>query len=314
MLRALLVRLRSLLRPAAVETELDEELQYHLEREAERLAAQGLASSAARETARRTFGNVQVLKEASRDARGVRLVEHLVRDVGAGLRLARKQPGFAAVVILSLALGLGATTAVFNLTYNVLLAPLALPHPERLTALVRMTGDKQDDGFTWDEYLALRAAPGVGTLAAYRTASQIVVANGASHEYVNMHFVDGEYFPMLGLRPGAGRLITPDDDRQRLPVAVLSARLASTLFGDSTAVGRTITIRGVPFTVVGVAPGAFRGLEYPGQFTVAIPLSTLPLLAAAGPREDDRGAPLDLPAGGPRRAYRIAGATRDRAT
>jgi putative ABC transport system permease protein len=309
MLRALAVRLRSLFRHRTVEADLDQELQYHLDRDAERLVAQGMDPSAARDAARRSFGNVQVLKEASRDARGVRLLEHLGRDCGAGLRLARRQPGFATVVVLSLALGLGATTAIFNLTYNVLLAPLALPHPEQLTAVVRTSGDKSDDAFTWEEYQALRATPGVGSLAAQRTASQITIAYGASREYVNMHFVDGAYFPMLGLRPLAGRLITPTDDRRQMTVAVLSERFARTLFGDSSAVGRNITIRGAPFTVVGVTPRSFRGLEYPGQFTAAIPLSTMPLLAAAGSREDDRGTPLDLAttSGSPLRAYRVVG-------
>jgi putative ABC transport system permease protein len=309
MLRALAVRLRSLLRNQAVEMELDQELQYHLERDTERLAAQGMDPSAARDAARRSFGNVQVVKEASRDARGVRLLEHLGRDCGAGLRLARKHPGFATVVVFSFGLGLGATTAVFNLTYDVLLAPLALPHPERLTAVVRTSGDKWDDAFTWEEYQALRAPPGVGTLAAQRTASQITIAYGTSREYVNMHFVDGAYFPMLGLRPLAGRLIAPADDRRQMTVAVLSERFAHTLFGDSSAVGRNITIRGASFTVIDVTPRSFRGLEYPGQFTAAIPLSTMPLLAAAGLREDDRGTPLDLAttSHSPRRAYKIVG-------
>ena len=230
------------------------------------------------------------------------------------MRLARKQPGFAAVVALSLALGLGATTALFNLTWHVLLAPLPLPHPERLTALLRSNDRDRDDAFSWNEYLALKHTPGVGTFAAVRTASQIAVGFGEAREFVNMHFVDGTYFPVLGLQPLAGRFLTSADDERQMAVAVLSQRLAETLVSrDSSVLGRTILIRGVPFTVVGVTPRVFRGLEYPGQFTVAIPLSTLPLLAAAGPREDDSGNPLALAGQGGgggddrRRVYRIVG-------
>jgi putative ABC transport system permease protein len=227
------------------------------------------------------------------------------------VRLSRKQPAFAAVVALSLALGLGATTALFNLTWHVLLAPLPLPHPDQLTALLRSNDREQDDAFSWNEYQALKQTPRVGSFAAVRSASQIAVGYGETREYVNMHFVDGAYFPLLGLRPLAGRLLTSADDERQMTVAVVSQRFAAALVSrDSSAVGRTILIRGVPFTVVGVTPRVFRGIEYPGQFTVAIPLSTLPLLAAAGPREDDRGNSLDLGHGGggeSRRAYRIVG-------
>ena len=310
LLRAFLVRLRSLVRHDLVEGELDEELRYHLERESERNVSRGMDPQDAQHAARRAFGNVEYLKEQSRDARGWPRLEHVIRDLGAGLRLARKQPGFAAVIVLSLALGTGATNAIFNLTYNVLLAQLDVPHPDQLAALIRI-GDKEADvAFTWNEYQVLKTTPNVGTFAAVRTASQIAVATGDRREYVNMHFVAGEFFPLLGLRPRRGRLLTPADDRQRFPAAVLSERFAQTLFpGDDAVVGKTVAIRGIPFTVVGITPRSFRGLEFPGQFTVAIPLSTLSLLANTGPRDDDRGNPLDLGATSntTRRAYRIVG-------
>ena len=307
-LAALRVRLRSLFRRSTVERELDEELRDHLERETERLVAGGMDPGDAREAARRRFGNVEYLKEESRDARGVRVLENALRDIGAGLRLTRKQPGFAAVVVLSLALGLGATTAVFNVTYNVLFATLAVPHPERLTSLRRTHGGDTNDRFSWNELRALRETPGIGVLSAVRTASQIPLGVGPVREYVNMHFVDGAFFSMLGLRPLHGRFISPDDDTARATVVVLAEWMAARLFpGDSSVLGRTVNIRGVPFSVIGVAPRAYRGLEYPGQFTAAIPLSTVPLLAGVGDRPDDRGLPLALVPRSDAPAYKIAG-------
>jgi predicted permease len=310
MLRSALVRARSLFRRSAVEHELDDELRYHLERETERLLERGMTARDARAAARRAFGNVEYLKEESRDARGLPALEHAVRDLGGAARLIRKQPGFAAVIVLSLGLGIGGTTAVFTIAYNVLLAPLAVPHPEQLIALARVAKDNRDVVFSWRELTALRGTPGVGTLAAQRTASQIALVNGSVREYVNMHFVDGAFFPMVGVRPLRGRLISARDDDGQATVAVLSQSFAERLFpGDSAVVGRTVEIRGTPFTVVGVTPRSFRGLEYPGQFTAAIPMSTVPLLASEGARADDRGVSIGAADDRHRdvRAFRIVG-------
>ena len=308
--RAVLVRLRSLVRHATVEQELNEELRFHIDRETERLVANGMTPQAAAEMARRTFGNVTYLKEESRDARSVRWLDHVSRDLAYAARLARKQPMFAAVIVLSLALGLGATTAVFNLTYNVLFARLPLPHPERLSALVRVTDSERDVMFSWPEYRALRELRGTGTFAALRSASQIPVSYGGQREYINIHFVDGAFFPMLELLAARGRLIEREDDARRSTVAVVSEQFAERLFpGDTAIVGREIIVRGVPFTIIGVTPRQFHGVEYPGQFTLGIPLSTASMLVAEGRRVDDFGVPLELSgdALGDRRALRIVG-------
>src|SRR5688572_195943 len=130
--RALAVRLRSLVRSADVEQELDEEMRYHIDQETERLIASGWSPADAHAEVRRAFGNVAYLKEESRDARGVRVLEIFGRDLAYSFRLARRQPIFGAVVVLSLSLGLGAAAAVFSLTYNVLFAKLAVPQPDNL--------------------------------------------------------------------------------------------------------------------------------------------------------------------------------------
>ena len=314
-LRGLLVRLRSLVRPASVERELDEELRAHIELETERLVAGGMSLAQAQHHARRAFGNVEYLKDESRDARGVPVIENVVRDLGYAMRLARREPVFAAVVVFSLALGLGAATAVFNLTYNVLFAPLAVPRPAELTLLWRVWDTDRDVAFTRDELRAIRARPDLGTFTAIRGASQIAVDLGRTREYVNMQFVDGDFFAMLGLAPWRGRAITPADDDQRAAVAVLSADFADRLApGDTALVGKTITIRGALFTVVGVMPRSYHGLDFPGQFTVAVPMNAIPLLQRAGSRGDDRGVSL-ADVGSHTRAFRIVGrVTADRAT
>jgi predicted permease len=304
----MLVRLRSLVWRNDVECELDEELRYHIDQETERLIASGMSANDARLAARRSFGNVGYLKEESRDARSVRVVDNIARDLSYAARLARRQPIFAAVVVLSLSLGLGAATAVFNLTYNVLFARLAVPRPAELSMLRRTSGDDRDVNFSREELRAIHAIPNLGTFAAIRGASQIAVQLDRTREYVNMQFVDGGFFPMLGITAARGRLLTPNDDEEQLPVAVLSAAFAERLApGDSMLVGKTILIREAPFTVVGITPPAYRGIDFPGPFTVVIPLSTVPQLDRVSRRADDHGLPMSADPSGRLRSFRIVG-------
>src|SRR5690349_17528526 len=132
LLSDLAYRLRRLVRRDAAEREMADELRFHLDREVERLVAGGLSPHEARRRARHTFGDVEQVKEAGRDAWGVRALDSLGRDFVQSLRLARRQPGFSSVVLLSLALGLGVTLTAFGITWNILFADLPLPHPEQL--------------------------------------------------------------------------------------------------------------------------------------------------------------------------------------
>jgi putative ABC transport system permease protein len=280
-------RVRALFARDAVERDLDDELRFHLDHEIERLVRGGMSIADARVRARLAFGHTEQIKEESRDARGVRWIETVARDLRHALRLALRQPGFSAVVALSLALGIGAAATVFDLTYDVLLAPLHVAHPEQLSVLRRAQRDGIDDRFTWDEVETLRATTGSGSFTTLRGASAIVVEAGEHRTYTNLHFVEGNYFALLGVRPLHGRLITPDDDSQGAPVVVLAEWFAQQLFpGDTNPVGKPVRIRGAAFTVVGITPRSFRGVEFPGWFTGAMPEGSI---GSLGVGRDDRG-------------------------
>jgi putative ABC transport system permease protein len=310
LLSDLAYRLRAMTARKDAERDLDDELRAHLDHETERLIHDGVAPDEARRRARLAFGNLEQVKESSRDAWGVRVVEHLGRDLSQGFRLAVKQPVFALIVMLSLALGIGATTAVFSLAQNILFVPIAGSHPEQLVALARSDKDGSDESFTWAEYRALRETPGVGSFASMRGASAVSVAAGERKESINLEFLEGEFFNVVGVRAFRGRLITEDDDARRSPVVVLAPWFAAKLFpGDTAVVGKTVLIRGSPFTVIGVTPRSFVGVDFPGSFTAAIPIGAVSLLGSAGTGRDNRGESYG--AGdereGNRRAFQVVG-------
>src|SRR5262245_2631942 len=200
-------RLRVLLRRNAAEHGMDEELEFHIDRETEQLVRAGLPPDEARRRARLSFGGVDQVKEAARDAWGTRVVEQLRRDVTQAMRVSRKQPWFSGVVVVSLALGLAAALTVVNISYNVLFAPLALPRPNELVTAMRWTNDGRDNVFTWSEVQELRAAPGA-VIAAMRGASSVAFRVGDRRIFINLDFVDGNFFSLLEAQPLAGRLIS----------------------------------------------------------------------------------------------------------
>src|SRR5689334_19376873 len=135
LLDALRLRVRALLRADAVDRELDDEIRQHLDVLTEEHIARGLSPEAARAAARREFGPVTPIVEASRDARGVSAIVNMLADLRYGLRLMRRAPGFSAAVVLTVALGIGATTAMFSVVYGVVLRPLPYPDADRLVNL-----------------------------------------------------------------------------------------------------------------------------------------------------------------------------------
>ena len=276
------LRLRSLFRRTAVERELDEELQHHLQRQIELNVERGMTREDAHHAALRAMGGVEPHKEACRDQRNVQIVDHLIRDARYGLRLLRRAPVFAAVAILSLALGIGANAAIFQLIDTVSLRSLPVVNPEEL-AEVRADGvnafGNHHDSFNsevtyplWEQMRAHQSA--FSTMFAWGN-TQFLVGRGGEARLARGLWVSGDFFPALGITPARGRLLAADDDRRGCGAgaAVVSHAFWQTYFGGrESVIGSTLTLRGQPFTVIGVTPAGFTGLEVGRTFDVALPV------------------------------------------
>ena len=266
MWRTLRLRVKSLVWRRRVDQDLGAELREHLDRQIEANLAAGMTPQEARHAALREFGNVVLVEEQCRDARGLGLVEDLIRDLRFGLRSSLRTPAFTAVAVFSLALGIGANTAIFSLVNALMLRSLAVADPHALVEVGRITQYGRGN-FSYPLYERLRDEQ--RSLASLITQSNTTVqadaAGPADIDPPIARFVSGNYFQALGLAPALGRLLLPEDDRLDAaapPPAVISHAWWQRAFGArQDAVGATITINRVPFVIVGVAPRGFEGLE-----------------------------------------------------
>ena len=281
-------RLRALFRRNAMERELSAELQFHYEHQVEKLIGAGVPAEEARRRARYAMGGLDQVKEECRDARGTSPFESLLRDVRHGVRQLRKRPAFALVVILSLALGIGANTAIFTLIDTVLLRSLPVADPSSLQFVARYQpafGPTPGYGYGHLEFRRLRDANPVFTdLAAYGVTRLNVSIDGSIEPTAEGHLVSGTYFQVLGIHATSGRTIAPQDDERPNghPVAVLSYNYWKRRFtGDQSVLGRTISLSGVPFTIVGVTPSGFVGLEVGRAAEIFLPVMMQPTVMPA---------------------------------
>lgn len=249
-------QLRALVDKTALERELDEELAYHIDRETEKNVAEGMAPAEARRRAELEFRGRERYKEEVRDARWTRLLEDTISDIRYGARSLRKRPGFAAAAVLTLALGIGGTTAVFSVVRGVLLEPLPYPDSERLVRLYAWADEEPSEDLYVSavHFLGYRErAESFSDLAAIytyqETGADLLV--GDRPERVRTLEVSPGYFELLGARVVRGRTFTEDEDRGQ-PVAVLSERLWRRLEPDVAGVGGTVELDGTPFIVAGV--------------------------------------------------------------
>jgi hypothetical protein len=247
-----------------LEHELDEELRYHIERQAQQYMARGMTPEKARLAALREFGGVAQIQEECRDQRGISFLETLFRDAAYALRVLRKSPGFTIVAVLTLALGIGANTAIFSLINAVLIKSLPVKNPEQLVQLDR--ANLEGDGLTSFPYpfyreLHNRNEVFSDLMGASSVSTGMRVEGGI--ERLRGEMVSGNFFQALGVQPYAGRLLSPEDDNIAAEsVAVLSYRFWQRRFGgDPALIGETINLRDVPMTVIGVASSTFHGLE-----------------------------------------------------
>lgn len=276
-----------LARRRSKEDQLARELQFHLEEEAEEREEAGMQAEDARQAARRELGNVGVVMEAARAAWSWTLVEQLGQDLRYGMRTLLRNPAFTALAALSLALGIGANTAIYSFMDAWLMRRLPVADARSLVVLKwhfpaqgnspdsvvhDVSGQIYDDPrtgatsaiFPFPAFEQLRKSNGVlSVLFAYRPARKLNVMAMGQAEITGGEYVSGDYFRGLGVVPAAGRLIAGDDDRAGAPpVAVLSYGFAQRRFGEAAgAAGQTVRINNIPFAIIGVAPPEFFGVD-----------------------------------------------------
>jgi predicted permease len=258
-------RIFARLRRNRLDDELAEEIRLHIDMRAQTLEADGIDPRDARLQAQRMFGNAMAIREAARDLWGFGWIDAFLQDLCYGARLLRRSPGFTAVAVLSLAIGIGASAAVFNVADAVLFRPLSLADPGRLHSLsaeVRAGGGSKRFGGVGDEpFAAIRRDAGFAAIIGFRTSGAVTLAGTtAGHRVVGADLVSDNYFETLGIGALAGRLLGPSDLAEGTIPVVLSERLWKAAFGGDPAVaGRRLTLNGAPAVVVGVARG-FSGL------------------------------------------------------
>jgi predicted permease len=252
-----------LIRRRRLEEQLEKELRFHLEQHTAELIGRGYSATEARRQAALALGGPEQVKENCRDARGTRWLEDLAQDLRYAWRALRQQPGFAAVALLTLALGTGATTVMFTLVNSVLLKPLPYRKPDRLVSLQEKTTWHTQWGnlwaFTYPNFLDCQSASRSLEMAAWRYAGGTLSAPGDA-EYVDGFEISYTLLPVLDVSPFLGRGFLPQEDRLGgAPVALVSYELWQRKFGAETSMsGKTLVFNGKNYTVVGVMRPDFR--------------------------------------------------------
>src|SRR6185503_14865731 len=264
--------------------------------------AKGVPPDEARTIALRQIGGLESQREQCRDARGVNVIDHLIRDIRGGARLLVRQPSVSVVAVVSLALGIGANATIFQLLDAVRLRPLPVESPKELAIVdIANRGNPGEVGGNYaGRYAAFtsplwnglrnRHEPFSGVLA-WSHATMDLSAQGESHFVENGLYVSGSSFPTLGIGAAAGRVLGPADDAEPCPArsVVLSHAFWTRQYaGAAGAIGTTLTLDGKPFTIVGVAAQGFHGVEVGRSFDLAIPLCAQSIINPLGPRLTNR--------------------------
>ena len=255
---------------------LDAAIRDHIERETADNIALGMAPEHARSAALRKFGNVTRIAEDICDVWRIAWLEQLWQDIRFGVRGLRRNPGFAAVVVLTLALGIGANTAIFSLINAVMWRMLPVKDPQGLWLI--------GSGSTYQQFRAMRDQNQVADLAAYSLLQLNASVDGGLEPTTEGQLVSGSYFSLLGVNPLLGRTIALDDDRvpNGHPVAMISYGYWKRRFAlEPSTIGRTISLSGTPFTIIGVTPPEFFGVEVGTAPDIFVPLMMQPTVMPA---------------------------------
>ena len=280
-------RLRNHLRDGAVSKEIRREMQFHLAERADDLVASGMAPDAAQREARRKFGSLAYQGEQTRERDLFRWLDTLIGDLRYALRALRTAPAFATVAILSLALGIGANTAVFSVINALVLRSLPVNHPEELVAVKR-----GEDGmiFTNPLWEAIRDRQDMfsGIFATGMTSFNLTA--GGEAQRVDASTVSGDYFSTLGVQAVAGRLIARADDYRGCPgVAVLNEGFWTSRYSaDPGVIGKPILLDGHPFAIIGVSDGRFSGVSVGQRPQIFVPICTEKIIRGANSQLDER--------------------------
>jgi predicted permease len=273
-----------LIRRDELESQLDRELRFHLDERISALRNAGLSEAEALRQARQEIGGMEQAKEACRDARGTAWLESTLQDFRYAARTLRKTPAFTFAVVATLALGIGANTAIFQLLDAVRLRTLPVPDPQRL-AQIRIAGghafgiSHYPDNLSYPLFEQIRQHQQAfsGILAWDSGTSSTRIGQGEQERRVPMIRVSGEFFSTLGITPAAGRLFRDEDDVRgcAVPVVVLGYQFWQNEFGGRNSVlGTRLVVENRPLEIVGVAPEGFAGTEVGAGFDIALPLCT----------------------------------------
>jgi len=265
-------RLRFLLHRGQLERDLAEEMRLHLDLRAEQAGGEAAA--------RRRFGNVTQVGETSRAVWGWTLAESLAQDLRYALRTLRANPGFGATAVLSLALGIGANTAIFSILNAVMLRSLPVEDPRRLVQVYATQAGSSFTNPIWEQVRDHQQAF-TGTLAF--STDRFDLAEGGESQFAEGVWASGDFFRVLGVPAIRGRVLKTSDDLHgggsAGPVAVISYGFWQAHFGGDPAVlGKTIKLDRHPFTIIGVTPPWFTGLDLDTHYDVAIPIGCEPIL------------------------------------
>ena len=294
-----MAKLRALFGQRRSSDELADEIQLHVEMLKERFILQGVDPGDAEAAARRQFGNSTLLRERHHQQRTFFLFGMLVRDLRFGLRQLQRNPILTSVAIASLALGIGANTAIFTTAKHVLFDTLPVPHPDRLRMLTWVSGPEQPvppvwgdvgpnesggltgDGFSYPVLDQMRQrTESVQALIAFKDAPMAITIDGQA-EMISGELISGNAFQSLGVSAELGRTLSPADDLApgSGPVVVISDGFWAQRFARSPLVmGKAISLNGIPVTIVGVSSGRFAGLQMGSPIQIFVPITMQPLI------------------------------------
>ena len=287
-IRTLASRTRTLLSPRRADREFEQELETHLDLLAEENVRRGMSVEDARRAARIRLGGDTQLKDTNRELRGLPFIETFFQDVHYALRMLRKNPGFTAVAILTLALGIGANTAIFSVVYAVLLKPLPYANPDQLFNVFQAQPQEgvAVDGWSYPNFKELREQNHVFSELAGNQHHQLTLTGRGEPIVVNTSVVTPELFSVFGEKPLAGRAFYSDDGKPgAAPVVILSENLWRGVLGaDPNIIGSSIDLDKRSFTVVGIMPATFRFPLLTESEQLWIPLVQDPLFRSWTPR------------------------------